>query len=216
MPFNVEHYLVAFGGPMYGSTEEWSCSLRANTTGASGTSDQAVCDSLATLLSSKWSGGQFPVGGAKAQLGWVKYNRVGVDGKYLGGSTILKEVAPPVGAGATTYPPQVSLVATLETGLTRGLAHRGRMFLPVPRYAVGADGRISATDANGAAAEVAALLTAMNGLAGFGTVVVASKTRAGDQRTVTGVTVGRVLDTMRSRRTSLGEERSPVSAVAGF
>jgi hypothetical protein len=62
---------------------------------------------------------------------------------------------------------------------------------------------------------VASLITALNADASYGETRIYSNVREGASRLVTGVTVGRVLDTMRSRRTSLPEERTAVVTVGG-
>jgi len=154
--------------------------------------------------------------GAQARLAWLKFNRIGVDGKYVNAFTNRHDWAPTLATSSgSPYPPQVSLVATFETGAARGLAHRGRMFLPTPLAAIDADGRITGGAAASAATKVAALLSALNALPGYGESRVYSNVRAGASRPITGVTVGRVLDTMRSRRSQLAEERSPVMPVGG-
>ena len=68
-----------------------------------------------------------------------------------------------------------------------------------------ADGRISASEALEALNQITSFLDVINAASG-GSAIVASKERTGAQHTVTGVRIGRVLDTMRSRRTSLAEE----------
>lgn len=205
---------------MFAGGEEWSCSLRSTVLDplpAGGL--QTVCNSLATTLGNWFTAGS--IVSNFAALGWVKFNQVGVDGKQLGSVTAFKDLAPvAAGSSSGTYPAQVALVATLETGLTRGLAHRGRIFLPSPKFPVDADGRITQANADACATSVASLISSINAVTGYGSTIVASKgginQAAGDQRSVTGVTVGRVLDTMRSRRTSLPEERTTVKPVTGF
>lgn len=215
--FAAPHNLLAFGGSLFSGLEEWSCTLRSTTTGTD--DDAGATAALAAIgdVVSLWVQGN-PIMGAQARLGWLKFNRVGVDGKYLSNTTRLREFTPERvnASGGGNYPAQIALVATLETGAQRGLAHRGRIFLPCPRFGIGVDGRITAEDAQTAATSVATLLGNLNSATGYGSTIVASRTRSGDQRVVTGVTVGRVLDTMRSRRTSLPEERTPVTPVTGF
>jgi hypothetical protein len=121
-----------------------------------------------------------------------KYAR-NADGTFLLNKTVTVE-----GASATngvTYPPQVSLVTTLDTGVP-GASGRGRIHLPGPRFTL-ASFRITENDALATAAAVKDFITAVEtDLAAQ--VSVASST--GPVRAVTALRVGRVLDTMRSRR----------------
>lgn len=212
MPYPSVHYLTAFGGLLPGG-EGWSTSLRSTPNFAGSTTVNDVAAAVSAWFVTTTS----PVCRA-ATLTWVKHNAIGLDGKYQSQTTNLVEYATPVlsgGPSSPQHPNQTALVATLETGLARGLAHRGRMFLPLPRYGLQADGRITAADALAAATSVAGLLSALNGVAGFGDVIVASNVREGAVNSVTAVSVGRVLDTVRSRRTSLGEERTALATVTG-
>jgi len=216
MAFPSQHFLLAFGGPLFGG-EQWSMSLRSTVGG--GIEDnvpvhQGVLETLRPILQA-WITDNGSSIGSQARLGWAKYNRIMPTGLYKHGSTARVDYLPPVGpTQVTQHAPQVSLVATLETGQSRGLAHRGRIFLPAPRASVGADGRISAGDANSYATSIAGLISALNAIETYGLTVVMSNVREGSTRPVTGVSVGRTLDTMRSRRTSLIEERSAPVAVA--
>jgi hypothetical protein len=204
--------LLAFGGPLYGA-EQWSISLRSTPNFAD--NDAVGLDRIADLVGD-WHEGAPAVVGGFAPMTWLKFNRIGVDGKYVADRTNRVDFAPPrVNNTGSPHAPQVSLVATLETGNLRGLAHRGRMFLPCPTAAVSNDGRIPAAAAQAAATKVASLITALNADPSYGETRIYSNVREGASRLVTGVTVGRVLDTMRSRRTSLPEERTAVVTVGG-
>jgi len=215
VPFPSVHYLLAFGGTLYG-VEEWSCTLRSTSVGADpgqeGTA--SITAALAAVIKTWWATGQV---GANGTLDYVKYNRVGMDGKYVNTYSSTFEVAPPIPGNGASEPraPQIAIVATLETGFTRGLAHRGRIFLPTPSAGPGSDGRIAASNASNLAQKVASLITALNGVEGYGTTCVYSSVVGGANRPVTAVTVGRTLDTMRSRRRSLPEERPVAAPVTG-
>lgn len=210
--------LLTFGGSLY-TAEAWSCSLRSTADFANSVQvNQTALDAVWPVVSAWVSGASSPLGNA-AKLSWLKYNRVGTDGKYMSDVTFRKDFSPVVNGGqASVHAPQISLVATLETGAVRGLASRGRMFLPSPVFPMDATGRISAANAASAATAVAALITNLNNLPDYGVTKIYSeggKVGAPTSRTVTGVTVGRVLDTMRSRRTSLLEERAAPATVGG-
>lgn len=219
MPYPSEHFLTAFGGLLPGG-EAWSCSFRSTPEfggDPSGPGDLGAVEPVSVEIRAWWLDTNSP-GVISSSLGWVKHNRIGVDGRYLRDTTNLVEFDPVIagpGGASSIKPNQVALAVTLETGQQRGLAHRGRMFLPAPRWNVLGDGRISAADAASAATGVASLFSALNAIPEFGTVAIYSDVREGAMRPVTDVTCGRVYDTIRSRRTSMAEERVPPVPVTG-
>jgi hypothetical protein len=215
MAFPAQHFLLAWQGILPGG-DIFSGGFRLSPefTLASQESAQSACDDYAAVLASWWSAAGNPMVSARATLATVKLNRIGTNGKYVEAYTIRKdfEGTLPKGAVGSSLPNQVAWVATLETGRTRGLAHRGRIFFPVPAAGIGLDGYVAAADATNAANRVAALINSVNGVRPSAKVHVYSagseKTGApGVHRPVTGVSVGRVLDTMRTRRNALNEQR---------
>lgn len=225
MAYPSEHYLLAIGGPL-GSVEEWTMTLRLSAAFADDSTpdaEAAALTTLANLLDDHWVTSGPISGGAK--LGWAKYNRVGTDGRYLRQVTHMHEWSTPVfGPAARVYPHQLSLVATLHTAATRGLASKGRIYLPSPWYAVeGPDGTISSTNAQAAATWVARMIDIVNGVNAMGNVSVISKGSKDDagnygpgvERSVTRVSVGTVYDTMRSRRGKVAEVRSEAAVTVG-
>lgn len=207
--------LLTFGGSLW-TGEQWSCGLRSTPNFGDGNEfGQGALEEIVPVLSNWWSTSNTSFG--TATLGWAKFNRIGTDGRYVSDETNLHEYTPAVSPGATSgsWPAQISLVATLETGVTRGLACRGRIFLPVPRVTLGPDGRIAVGSATAIATSTAALITSLNALPLYGVTSIYSDVREGRVRSITGVSVGRVLDTVRSRRTSLGEDRPPAVPVGG-
>lgn len=216
MAYPGTHMLTSFGGDQFDGVEQWSCSLRSTPNFGDGNQfDQGALDEIAAALGA-WFGSSASIGGL-AYLNWVKHNRIGADGKYVSDVSYTHEYPTRIGGGgpAGALPPQVAQAVTLETGTTRGLACRGRIFLPQPRVNLGSDGRQSIASCTAVATNVANLLTTLNGLSLFGTVSVYSNVREGAVRAVTGVTVGRTIDTIRSRRAQLSEERPPAVAVGG-
>jgi hypothetical protein len=120
-------------------------------------------------------------------------------------------------ASGGLMPAQTAMVASLMTS-RRGPTGRGRMYLPCRSLNIGSDSRIAAADALGLAGSVATLLNALNNEPGLDPaadqqVVVASS--KGFNTLVTGVRVGRVPDTVRSRRSQLIEEyQTAATAIA--
>lgn len=115
-------------------------------------------------------------------------------------------------------PAQLTVVATLQTALERGRGSKGRMFLPPTSTLLdsqlGTDGRIPASNADAYADGVRKLVVDLNaayvgiqsGDEKVGKVGVASNAGTGSFRPVTEIRVGRVVDTMRSRRAKLIED----------
>lgn len=153
--------------------------------------------------------------GSQAVLRLIKLNAIGEDGRYLNDSeTIYHEVDPGVaGTGNANHPPQVALAISLRTARQRGRAHAGRFYIPVGQSVAPADGRLSVADATSIAGAATTLISSINAVDPQWNVGVASSVGEGRLQPVTHVRVGRVLDTIRSRRTSLDEgyvEGAPV------
>ncbi len=217
MPYARPHQLLSLSGSHFG-VDRWTIGFRLNNVGgtfpATAAAQQALCDSYASAVST-WMTSNAIIGN-QSKLDLVKLNAIGIDGKYVNGFTIRKDVSPVVSSSsASSHAPQVSLVATLLTGIDRGLASKGRVFLPSPVFAVGATtGQMTTSLQTDAVARVKALIDAINAVDSGRVVVVASNTRSGAERSVKFVGVGLVLDTMRTRRSKMAETRVQ-SAVAG-
>ena len=144
----------------------------------------------------------------EARLTQIKLNRIGLDGRYISQSeTVLHDFAPPGIPGASSSPvaPQIALAVSLVTEKRRGPANAGRFYLPLPAYPPAAGGVITTANATAVATAATTLLNALNTAVPAHRVVVMSNVGGGASEQVTRVRVGRVLDTMRSRRTSLPE-----------
>lgn len=153
-----------------------------------------------------------------AKLTSIKLNRIGTDGRYMDPETVEAITAPVAGSQGTFPPPQLTIAATIRGALERSRAGKGRMFFPPSVYtpAVGAvDGKLTTTQATAYGQGVVNLLAALNDVyfaASIPAVAgIASEAGAGAFQTVEKVTVGRVVDTMRSRRNKLDED--PVEVV---
>lgn len=145
------------------------------------------------------------------RLDLIKLNLIGTDGRYVDqGDTVFHEYTSPVPGGSTGRPaPQVAMAVTLRTANRRGLAHAGRVYIPGPAHNPSDDGRLTASGAEIYADAVATFINSVNAALPDWRVCVASDVREGAFRQVEGVECGRVLDTIRSRRTSLDEARVP-------
>jgi hypothetical protein len=146
--------------------------------------------------------------GTQASLESVKLNEIGTDGHYTQPTSVeyfYSPLAP--GTFSPSPAPQVALAVSLRTAVARGRANSGRFYVPLPAEApaVG-DGRIVPATAINFADKAAALINSLNASMNSEWVVaVNSKVGTGAQHKVTHVEVGRVLDTIRSRRSSLDE-----------
>lgn len=152
---------------------------------------------------------------AAAVLTEVKVARIGPTGLYIRDPFISAVLNVAGGAsGNSPYPPQVALAVSLDTDL-RGPRGRGRFYLPMPGMAITSTGAIAELDALSVRDAVVGLVNNLNNGPGISTpeprVVVASS--LGGNNDVTSVRVGRVLDTIRSRRTSLSEGYTEAAGV---
>lgn len=163
-------------------------------------------------------GGTFVQITQQAFITSYKLNAIGTDGKYASsgpGNEVLLGAGFP-GSGAFSPPSQIATVVTLRTAAERGLASKGRMYLPACAgyVSMNADGQAATADATRVANATrqffmdinAAYAAARSGDEALGRVGVASDKGAGMFRAVTNVAAGRVPDTMRSRRNKLDED----------
>jgi hypothetical protein len=192
-PGTVEHFSFGLSvqpGPFVTQTEVDAC-----WTAASGLFTRA-----ATRIS-VWS-----------QLTQVKVSSIGADGKLIGNAQVKTGSVAGANTGTEYHPPQVALVVGLDTG-QRGPSKRGRLYLPMP--VVSLEPAMTMTDAqrDSISASVKTFLDGINTAFNSGSgICVAS--RKGFNTDVTGFRVGRVLDTMRSRRRSLNEGYEPPVLLA--
>lgn len=142
----------------------------------------------------------------------IKLNRIGTDGRYVDPTTkehLYPSPIPGPESVSQKMPAQLTVVASLRTAIERGRGAKGRMYLPTTSTTIGlgADGRMAASTALNHSASINALITALNTrYTLIGRVGVASNAGTGRFEHVTRVATGRVVDTMRSRRSSLVED----------
>jgi hypothetical protein len=229
MPYDRKHVLCTWGGTLPGG-EQWTCGLRL-ASGVSeaglaplplGISDSFLSDLLGSYVPAIKTFHTTAATGINSacKLTYVKAAAIGVDGKYLPDQTSVarSDFAPLAGGHTAQTPPnQVALCVTTKTARLRGHAHQGRFFLPLVSIDVSnVDGLMSAGNAAGVAAQAKILIEALSDIPGVDIITspgaaVMSKIGSGATNRITGVAVGRVLDTQRRRRRSLPESR--VSAV---
>lgn len=207
-PFDSEHLYVQWGGKLPGN-EQWSCGLRMRKKTAGAVDSGAgllvgVGAAIATFHAS-----QGPKISGAAKLSFVKVNAITTAGHYRGDGTNQALYADVAGWGAAVpiHPNQVALAVSLTTGYSRGPAHRGRIYLPLPSMVLDSGGLVAAADAEGCSAAVDTLLTDLNAVnPDYEVAVFSRKSGAAGNRRVTGNLVGRALDTQRRRRRALVED----------
>lgn len=221
------HVLLSFGGGFDGQPdEEWSCGIRFTST-ANGQNSALPSDNeidsfrgLATTALKAWFSNPATLIGTAANLDWVKANAIGPDGRYARAPRPMTEVSDTSGGGSTPlhYPHQVSLAVTFETDTARGLAAKGRIYLPAPVAVMDIDGLLSDAQVQGIATQTGNLLTALNlpGVPGFYAAVVSNGGQSGDgvARRITRVSVDTRLDIQRRRGESVGG-RNRLTATVG-
>jgi len=206
-PFDSTHLYVQWGGKLPGG-EQWSCGFRMGKVGGS-----TEADAVSALVPVSAALAEFHVRtgtkiNSKAKLSFVKVNAISLAGTYQGSGTNEATFADTPGGltvmNGTSFPNQIALAVSLTTGFSRGPAHRGRFYLPLPVLDIDADGVASEAACDEIDASCVLLRTAVNST-GHAMWVMSRKAGAPGHREVTGFEVGRVLDTQRRRRRSLPE-----------
>lgn len=203
-------------GALYGGVERFSFGVNFTEIGGPADAPSVVPPALLTALEAMW--GAQRVCPTWAAIDLVKLNLIGPDGKYVNqGDTVQHEYVTPVPGGVSgNFPPQAAIAVTLRTAANRGRASRGRFYLPASSGDMGTDGRYLTLKSAAIQAAAATFLNAAEDALPNWRVAVLSNIGAGTVRPVTGVQVGRVIDTIRSRRRSMPEEPANPTQVGSF
>jgi hypothetical protein len=217
MAYPTSLYRIVLGGTIY--TETWNTSLSYAPGFLDKPADTSILATLAAATQSWFQQNQTVGVGftPQAKLVYLKVNRIDTQGHYQDPTAIMHTYPVPLaGGGTASFPPaQLATVVTLKTAFERGLANKGRMYLPCATGydSVGTDGRATAARAllvansvAGYVNQVNAAFQAWSGGGDAGHVAVFSNIGSGAFHFVTKTAVGRVPDTMRSRRSSLPED----------
>jgi hypothetical protein len=214
MPYASPFHRLVVIGTLY-AVEDFNFSLSIVPLGGGSMSavTQALCDDVTAHVASWFGTSAGPVGpgiSTRAAMVSAKLNRIDTDGRYMDAVAVETVLGTPiVGAVASNQPAQVSAAITLQTAIARGRGSKGRFYLPMPSQmsSLGTDGRITVAQALQMAEACAYLIREINSeYAGTAAVGVASNAGAGIHAAATEVRVGRVPDTIRSRRSSLAED----------
>lgn len=208
-PFNGPHLYLQWGGGLPGG-EIWSNGLRfAPPAGVPEINyDVALHNGYTQAVSDLMLRGTSCIS-PRATLTYVKLNKIGVDGKYADQDSHEQNPVNVTGGGNAGFTPanQISLAVSTLTAVARGIASRGRFYLPLPSLMVAADGLISAADQTNINGSVASFLAAINAVSANSQAAVMSRKLGNPgSRFITSMKVGRALDTQRRRRNSLSEK----------
>lgn len=211
-----KHFRFTLRGVFTNTPEIWSMGFHMSKTVALGDDTQLgdIDESAVTAAIATWFGRGY-IAGNVLLTDWRAYD-IGTDGKMVGNGPLLHDASGDAihGTGAVKYPTQIALVITLKAN-NRGPAQYGRMFMPGPVMDLQTDARISdavagevgdftglflkdvsdaidAVDLN----QTSGVNISSHGGGGAGTLQV-----------IDHVEVGRTLDTLRTRRNQLVEDR---------
>ena len=209
-----KHMRIVFRGEFTGSPETWSFSQKFTST-LTGSFDADASDVHLDQCGEAFdayfhqAAAQWP---SSAKLTDIRAYKIGTNGKTEGDPNILDVSALDYrGASQVVYPPQVCLVMT-HVAEHRGPARFGRVFLPTSAP-VGADFRISPTVADNIRQQYVEFAKDVSDAVDLELAVsadmlnISSIGPEGASQAVHHVEVGLALDTLRSRRRALLEER---------
>jgi hypothetical protein len=219
MPYLHRFTRVTISGTAFGGAEEWSTGFNMGEVDADATMpDQGLADAVRDA----WRAFMIkPTTSISAvyEATLVKVSSVGTDGKSNAADTVYANF--PVvtkGVNGERHPAQIALVATLLGVPARGVASKGRMYLPGVFSGVGLDGKISTQTSLDIATNLRQFLFDVAQYAGTPNVPMlaspGSLNRDGTPRLggsgpknsqITAVKVGNVFDTQRRRRNGFAE-----------
>lgn len=206
-PFDSTHLYLQWGGKLPGN-ESWSCGLRFAGPDASAVADAAaMLPACVTAVTAFHTSVNMQIS-ERAKLSQVKLNAINADGHYVTQATNSTVVADTAGGGEQwpEHPNQVALAVSFTTGFSRGPAHRGRIYVPLPTQQIEDTGLIQGVAAIAVRTQTTALIAALNAVnANWKLAVFSRKAGAPSHRLITGCQIGKAMDTMRRRRRSLVE-----------
>lgn len=205
---------VTLSGTMFGGQEIWSTGFFM---GFEGQDAPAITETGVSDISNAWQDFFTDPDSQisnRYQYTMCKVQMMATDGKAIPDTALYYSPVSTISGAQNlpAMPPQIALVATLANSLPRGLATKGRMFLPGVLCSVDTTGHINNLEIQGITDNLQTFFsTIMNDADTPGRAVLASlgnalQLRPGQIRNVTQVRVGNVYDTQRRRRNALNEE----------
>ena len=213
-------------GDAFSGAEEWSTGFwLGHAEAVSGLPTQEAADAIRALWQTFFTS-------AGANISNV-YTTVGVKLSYFpSGSdkvdpamTVFSYYGTPITGsrtGTPQLPPQIAVVATLQSALPRGLAGKGRMYLPGSHMGLDASGQMDSTAKAGLLSAFSTFVQGVNNSTAMTAEVInASKGRIGVpfnppvNQYVRSVRIGSVYDTQRRRRNGLTENYGSTAITSG-
>jgi hypothetical protein len=113
------------------ATDSFTGGLRFAGPGLAAVDTDERGDAVAAALAAWWKRSDNCIP-QTARLSWVKWNRIGTDGKYVNNNSTRLIMYPQAvtSTNSAVYPQQVSLAASWGTDIQRGRGSRGRTFFP--------------------------------------------------------------------------------------
>lgn len=140
----------------------------------------------------------------------VKYNQLGNDGRQITDPTVEYVYPTPVGGPAQTnlHPPQCTMVLSLRAAQTRGLATKGRMYLPLTGFSIETSGKANPARIGTSLALLQTFfqtLGADTGIVGIPILTSGAQSILGASHPIASIAMGDVYDTQRRRRNAFQE-----------
>lgn len=232
MPTQYAHRIHRYtiSGTCFNAAEIWSTSFYVGHNDSDvGTAVQAVVDDVRTAWTTFFTSSTVKFSN-RWQTTQIKCAQINTDGSTNLSNVIYAPYGTAISGAESfnAYPPQVTLAATLEVAGARGIASKGRMYLPGIAQPLENDARLSSANALAVANGFKTFLDAVNvAVSGDGAVILASQGRRvknaqGEYEPVPGtavnafvnrVRVGSVYDTQRRRRNDLVETYQTATLV---
>lgn len=223
MSYPHEVVRVTLSGDMYSGAEIWSTGffMGFENADASPIIPQGLAD-VGAAFQTFFSAASSSVSN-RFTFKQVKMARIAQDGRTIEDSAQYWAPTGNVTGAATSghLPPQIALAVTLANSMPRGLATKGRMFLPGICTPVDATGHLISSEAGAIATNLQTFFNSIYNDADLpGNPVLASLGRGvllqgGAIRNVVKIRVGNVYDTQRRRRNALVETYTDRSVAGG-
>lgn len=219
MPYLHRFTRVTISGTSFGGAEEWSTGFNVGEVDGDATMpSQAQADAYLEAWGVFFKHLDSGISNTYSTT-LCKVSSIGMDGKSNAADTVFAVPAAAMnGAWGGKFPPQISLVATLAGNSPRGVASKGRMYLPGVSIDVDGSGHIPNAQRNPIHANFLTFLKSVNAFAGTPNFVMlaspGSLNKDGSPRIggsapknsiVSSMRLGNVYDTQRRRRNGLAE-----------